>query len=56
MTDAKFSDVDLALDDEVDFAVRVANRVLQAVLRKHPGLFPQKLEPIYAPGEDDSLP
>ncbi|MGB8477617.1 MAG: hypothetical protein WCE63_02100 [Acidobacteriaceae bacterium] len=54
--DAKFSDVDRALDNEVDFATRIANRVLHALLRRQPGLFPQKREPIYAPGDDDSLP
>ena len=46
------SDVDADLDKEVDFGVRVANRVLHALLRKHPGLFPQKKEPIYAPGDE----
>ena len=49
---ACLSDVDADLDREVDFAVRVADRVLHALLRKHPGLFPQRREPIYAPDEE----
>ena len=46
------SDVDADLDKEVAFAARVADRVLHALLREHPGLFPQKREPIYAPGDE----
>jgi len=49
---AGLSDVDASLDKEVDFAVRVADRVLRALLKKHPGLFPQRQEPIYAPDEE----
>jgi hypothetical protein len=49
---AGMSDVDLTLDKEVDFGVRIADRVLHALLKKHPGLFPQRREPIYAPDED----
>jgi hypothetical protein len=46
------ADVDADLDREVAFAVRVADRVLHALLQKRPGLFPQKKEPIYAPGDE----
>ena len=49
---AGLSDVDPELDREVDFAVRVADRVLHALLRKHPGLFPQRRDSIYAPDEE----
>jgi hypothetical protein len=49
---AGLSDVDADLDREMDFAVRVADRVLHALHRKHPGLFPQRREPIYAPDDD----
>lgn len=52
--DTGLADVDADLDKEVAFAARVADRVLHALLRKHPGLFPQKKEPIYAP--DDESP
>ena len=37
---AGLSDVDPELDREVDFAVRVADRLLHALLKKHPGCFP----------------
>jgi len=46
------ADVDADLDREVDFAVRVADRALHALLKRHPGMFPQKDEPMYAPGDD----
>jgi hypothetical protein len=46
------SDVDADLDKEVAFAARVTDRVLHALLKKHPGLFPQKKEPIYSPSDD----
>ena len=46
------SDVDPSLDKEIDFAVRVPDRVLHTLLKKHPGLFPQRREPIYAPDDD----
>jgi hypothetical protein len=49
---AGLSDVDADLDREVDFAVRVADRVLHVLLKKHPGLFPRRREPIYAPDEE----
>jgi hypothetical protein len=49
---AGFADVDNELDREVEFAARVADRVLHALLKRYPGMFPQKREPIYAPGDD----
>jgi hypothetical protein len=53
-TVAGLSDVDPSLDAEVDFGVRIADRVLRALIKQHPGLFPQSREPIYAP--DDGSP
>jgi hypothetical protein len=50
---AGMSDVDAELDREVQFAVRVTDRVLQALLARRPGMFSQKREPIYAPGDED---
>ena len=44
--DQLVADVDPELDKEVAFAVRVANRVLNEMLRKHSDLFPQKIETI----------
>jgi hypothetical protein len=49
---AALSDVDHELDREVAFGVRVADRVLHALLRRHPAMFPQRKEPIYAPRDD----
>jgi hypothetical protein len=51
-TASGLSDVDPALDAEVEFGVRIADRVLRALLKKHPGLFPQRQEPIFAPDDD----
>ena len=51
--EAMLSDVDVNLDKEIAFAVRVADRVLHALLRKRPGMFPERLEPVYAPGAED---
>ncbi|HEX5234624.1 MAG TPA: hypothetical protein VFW25_04760 [Silvibacterium sp.] len=48
------SDVDPELDQEVDFAIRITIRVMRALLRHHPGLFPEKQVPIYEP--DDESP
>jgi hypothetical protein len=53
--DAKLSDVDVELDAEVSYAARIVIRVMHELLRKHEGLFPQKLEPVYeasSPDED----
>ena len=52
--DALCSDVDDNLDREVDFAVRITNRVLHALLRQKAGLFPEKLVAIYEPGDEDT--
>ena len=49
---AGLADVDPELDKEVEFAVRVADRVLDALLRRHPAMFPHRKEPIYAPGDE----
>jgi hypothetical protein len=49
------SDVDPALDQEVDFAMRVTTRVMHALTRHHPGLFPEKKIPIHQP-DDESPP
>lgn len=46
------ADVDHDLDREVAFAVRVTDRVLSALLKRKPGMFPERKEPIYAPGDD----
>jgi predicted nucleic acid-binding protein len=53
---AKAVDVDPTLDEEVVVAAQVADRVLRVLLRKHPALFAQKRDPIYAPGDEDPLP
>lgn len=45
---ANLSDVDMDLDREVEFAIRVSDRVLNALLRKRPGVFAQRLESIFA--------
>jgi hypothetical protein len=45
-------DVDEELDKEVGYGVRVATRVLYALLKRNPSMFPQRRTPIYAPGED----
>lgn len=49
---AGLADEDAHLDKEVEFAVRVADRALHILLKRHPSMFPQKREPIYAPGDD----
>jgi hypothetical protein len=48
----RVADVDPQLDNEVEFGIRVADRVLHGLLKRHPAMFPQKREPIYAPGDD----
>jgi len=45
---ANLSDVDLTLDSEVAFAIRVSDRVFNALLRKRSGVFPQRVEPIFS--------
>jgi hypothetical protein len=51
--DARVSDVDAALDKEVSFAARISIRVMHELLRKHEGLFPQKLVPIWEATDED---
>ena len=46
------ADVDLDMDREIAFGVRIAHRVMHALLAKHSGLFPHTREPVYAPDED----
>jgi hypothetical protein len=54
--DTSVSDVDLALDKEVSFAVRISVRVMHELLRKHASLFPQTKEPIFEAGSDEDSP
>jgi hypothetical protein len=54
--DARCSDVDAELDKEIGFAVRISIRVMHELLRRHEGLFPQKLDPIYEAGSDKDSP
>ena len=51
-TDALCADVYPELDKEIDFALRITDRVLHGLLRRHPGMFPQKRTPIYEFDED----
>lgn len=51
--DGQLSDIDPKLDEEVSFAARISIRVMHELLRRHEGLFPQKLEPIYEPTDED---
>ena len=51
--DARVSDVDVELDNEVRFAARISIRVMNELLRKHESLFPQKLEPRWEPTDED---
>ena len=54
--DSQFSDVDVELDKEVSFAVRISIRVMHELLRKHESLFPQRNVPIYEAGSDEDNP
>lgn len=54
--DAKLSDVDLDLDREVSYAVRISIRVMHELLKRHESLFPQKLDPICEAGADEDNP
>jgi hypothetical protein len=54
--DAKLSDVDVDLDREVSYAVRISVRVMHELLRRHTSLFPQKLDPTFEAGSDDDSP
>ena len=54
--DAQLSDVDVDLDGEVSYAVRISVRVMHELLRRHASLFPQKLEPTFEAGSDEDSP
>ena len=54
--DAKLSDVDVDLDREVSYAVRISVRVMHELLRRHESLFAQKTEPIYEAGSNEDSP
>ena len=47
------SDVDIELDKEVRFAVRVSIRVMNELLGQHESLFPHKLVPTWEPTDED---
>ena len=54
--DATFSDVDVDLDREVSYAVRISIRVMHELVRRHESLFPQKLNPIFEAGSEEDSP
>jgi hypothetical protein len=54
--DAKLSDVDVDLDREVSYAVRISIRVMHELVRRHASLFPQKLEPTFEGGSEEDSP
>lgn len=54
--DATFSDVDVELDKEVNFAARISIRVMHELLRRHASLFPSKQVPIYEAGSEEDSP
>lgn len=54
--DARLSDVDPKLDEEVSFAARISIRVMHELLHKHASRFPQKLDPVYEAGSDEDSP
>ncbi len=51
--DAHLADVDHSLDAEVGFAIRVTDQVLNALLKRKEGLFPQRSEAFYEATEED---
>jgi hypothetical protein len=51
MSDARISGS--ALDQEIDFAAHVADRVLARLMRANEVMFPQKKEPWYQPDDED---
>ncbi len=51
--DPRVSDVDVELDKEVRFAARISIRVMHELLKRHEGLFPQKLVPMWEPTDED---
>ena len=42
--DARLLDVDVDLDQEVSYAVRISVRVMHELLKRHASLFPQRLD------------
>lgn len=54
--DAQLSDVDVDLDREVSYAVRISVRVMHELLKRHASLFPQKLDPVCEAGSDEDNP
>jgi hypothetical protein len=47
------ADIDLELDQEVSYAMKITMRVMRALVKGHECLFPQKLTPVSEPtGED----
>lgn len=55
-TDAQFSDVDVELDKEVNFAARISIRVMHELLRRHESLFTERVVPIYEGGSEEDSP
>jgi hypothetical protein len=41
------------LDQEIDYAAHLADRVLAALVSKCPAIFPSKMEPWYQANEQD---
>lgn len=54
--DATLSDVDVDLDKEVSYAIRISIRVMHELLRRHESLFPEKLSPIFEAGSEEDSP
>ena len=54
--DPRVCGVDPELDAEVAFAVRLADRVMHALMRQHGSLFPQRKEPVYEAGSEEDVP
>jgi hypothetical protein len=54
-TKVPVSDVDPDLDQEVGFAMRITLRVMHALTRNRPDLFPEQKIPIHRP-DDESPP
>jgi len=46
----------MALDKEVSFAARISIRIMHELLRKHEGLFAQRLGLIYEAGSKEDSP
>ena len=54
--EAQLSDIDVELDKEVSFAVRISIRVMHELLRRHESLFPRRVVPIYEAGSEEDSP